>query len=277
MIRVTVLVENSSLSPELSSEHGLSLHIETKKQNILFDMGAGSLFLENADKLGIKIADVDKAFVSHGHYDHGGGLSAFLKANDKAPVYISKYAFGSYLSKHNDKEKYVGLDNAQLPNERIIFIEGGKVIDEELESFSVTEQNIFPPSCNSNLFMRENGDGALVHDDFKHEQNLIVRDGESSLLLSGCAHNGIVNILERCVSLYRSLPTHVIGGFHLYSHSHKKSEDPGVVFEIGRYLLDTTAEFYTGHCTGEEAYGILSRTMGQMLKKISTGSRIEIY
>ncbi|NLX84778.1 MAG: MBL fold metallo-hydrolase, partial [Synergistaceae bacterium] len=78
------------------------------------------------------------------------------------------------------------------------------------------------------------------------------------------------------VNRFKSIPTHVVGGFHLSSSSLMRSEKPETVFEIGRYLLDSSAEFYTGHCTGDEAFNILKRTMGQMLNKISTGSRIEI-
>ena len=191
-------------------------------------------------------------------------------------VYINKYAFGNYYSVKEGKEKYIGLDKRLLPDERLVFIDGQKKLDNETEIFSGVKQKILSPSCNSSLFMMEECDEKLREDDFKHEQNLIIREAGNTILLCGCAHNGIVNILEHYVEKYRSLPTHVIGGFHLYSHSLRKSEKPETVFEIGRYLLDSSAEYYAGHCTGEEAYNILKRTMGQMIHKMSAGSRIEI-
>ena len=117
-MRITALAENTSVSDNFGAEHGLSLYIETDKHNILFDMGQTALFSENAEKLGIDLSMVDIAVLSHGHYDHGGGLKKFLSINDKAPVYINRYAFEPH---YNGKEKYIGLDISLQDNERIIF------------------------------------------------------------------------------------------------------------------------------------------------------------
>jgi 7,8-dihydropterin-6-yl-methyl-4-(beta-D-ribofuranosyl)aminobenzene 5'-phosphate synthase len=85
---IKTLVENTSISKDFGSEHGLSLYVETKKHKILFDVGASDLFLQNAKKLNVNIADVDFLVISHGHYDHGGGLKTFLKENTKAEVFL---------------------------------------------------------------------------------------------------------------------------------------------------------------------------------------------
>lgn len=73
-MRIVTLMENTAVSEEFQSSHGLSFYIETKNHKILFDMGQDGRFLENGEKLGIHIKDVDLAILSHGHYDHGGGL-----------------------------------------------------------------------------------------------------------------------------------------------------------------------------------------------------------
>ena len=273
---VTVLSENTSVSPDIKSEHGLSLHIAAGMGNILFDTGAGSNFLDNAIKLGVDIPSVDIAVISHGHYDHGGGLLHFLRVNSKAKVYINRHAFEMHYSLREGKEKFIGIDRSSLPPDRFILVDQEINIARDLELFSGVMQEIFSPSCNSGLYMREEGEEKLYKDDFRHEQNLIIREGLNTLLLTGCAHSGIVNILEHYVKKYGSLPTHVIGGFHLYSHSEAKDEDPLTVFEIGRYLLDSAAEYYTGHCTGQASFSILKRTMGEMLHKISAGNIINI-
>jgi 7,8-dihydropterin-6-yl-methyl-4-(beta-D-ribofuranosyl)aminobenzene 5'-phosphate synthase len=81
---IKALVENTTITDDLGCEHGLSLYIETAKHIILFDVGASELFFQNAKKLGVNIADVDFLVISHGHYDHGGGLKAFLRENEKS-------------------------------------------------------------------------------------------------------------------------------------------------------------------------------------------------
>lgn len=90
---IKTLVENTSISKDFGSEHGLSLYIETKKHKILFDVGASELFLKNAKKLDVSIADVDFLVISHGHYDHGGGLKSFLHENTKVEVFLHRLAF----------------------------------------------------------------------------------------------------------------------------------------------------------------------------------------
>ena len=87
-MKIQALVENTSQTPGTKEQDGLSIYIETDKHKILFDMGADSLFLENAENLSIDIREIDIAVISHGHYDHGGGLEAFLSASEKAKIYI---------------------------------------------------------------------------------------------------------------------------------------------------------------------------------------------
>lgn len=130
---VTVLVENTSFTEGLRAEHGLSLYIEANDKKILFDMGQTELFADNAEKLGIHLADVDVAVLSHGHYDHGGGLSKFLEINKKAPVYLSRYAFGAHF---HGPERYIGLDAALAQNDRLIYTDDTASIGSGLSLYS---------------------------------------------------------------------------------------------------------------------------------------------
>ena len=117
-MKITALVENTSCSPVIGYEHGLSLYIETEKHKMLFDMGQSGIFAENAEKLGIDLSKADIAVLSHGHYDHGGGLTRFMEINDTAPIYLSRYAFEPH---YNGTEKYIGLDTAVKGSERLRF------------------------------------------------------------------------------------------------------------------------------------------------------------
>ena len=105
-MKIISLLENTTRREDMLTEHGLSLYIETDTHKILFDMGQTDAFYENAKTLGVDISAVDFAVVSHGHYDHGGGLAKFLEVNSHAPVYIMRDAF---LPHYNAKGKYIGL------------------------------------------------------------------------------------------------------------------------------------------------------------------------
>ena len=87
------LVENKTDNPGVKAEHGLSVYIEADDKKILFDAGATELITDNARAMGVDLAAVDLAVVSHGHYDHTGGFPAFCKVNSSAPIYIHKNAF----------------------------------------------------------------------------------------------------------------------------------------------------------------------------------------
>ena len=89
-MRIVSLIDNISERNDIASEHGLSFYIETANHKILFDLGASTLFSKNAKTLGIDLALVDTVIISHGHYDHGGGLKHFMTINQKAKIYIKK-------------------------------------------------------------------------------------------------------------------------------------------------------------------------------------------
>ena len=93
-----MLTENTCNRPELEAEHGLSLLIEAAGMRILFDTGASPLFASNATQMGLDLATVDMAILSHGHYDHGGGLEHFLNINMHAPVWVSPHAFDVHFN-----------------------------------------------------------------------------------------------------------------------------------------------------------------------------------
>ena len=273
-MNIRVLAENTSGDPALGYEHGLSLLIETQKHRLLFDTGASGLFAENAAKMGLDLAGVDTAVLSHGHYDHGGGIKTYLALNSRAKFYIHRRAFEPHFANHAGEKAAIGLDPALLPNERFILTEDRLVIDEQLELFAAVNGKRLLPSGNSDLFSKV---GELcITDDFAHEQNLVVRENGKTLLVAGCAHRGIVNILEAFALLEGRMPDVVIGGFHLYNRAADATEDAGLIAEIGTFLKGTGALFYTCHCTGLEAYGRLKEMMGEQVRYFAGGDRLTI-
>ncbi len=271
---IKTLVENTSISEDLGSEHGLSLYIETNGRRILFDVGASGLFLENAKKLNVNIADIDYLIISYGHYDHGGGLRTFLQENKKAEVFLQRLAFEKHYSLGlNDQLKFIGLEEELKQNRKIVLTSDRFFISKGIQLFSNIFQREPGPISNSGLLMEQNGQ--RTKDTFSHEQNLIIEEDGKTLLATGCAHNGIVNILKHFHDLKGCMPDYVIGGFHLSSRS-GGNESFEAIDQISKYLLNTKAKYYTCHCTGIEPYNRLKAVMGDSIDYLSAGSKITI-
>ncbi|SHE81665.1 MBL fold metallo-hydrolase [Alkalibacter saccharofermentans] len=273
---IRVLSENTCGQDLLKAEHGLSLHIQTGEKKIIFDMGQGPCFIKNAKAIGVDLTEVDIGFISHGHYDHGGGLRAFLSVNQKAKVFINKKSFDEHYSLRNNKNIiYIGIDEKLLANNRIMCINGDYKVDDNLEIISkVDVKDEFWPAVNNNLYKSVSGE--MTNDDFDHEQNLVINNNGKSYLFCGCAHKGIVNITEEFYARNKSYPDYIIGGFHFDSKSNENKLDDNMIMEIGRYLLSTQATCLTGHCTGRSGFKILRRIMKEKIKYMAVGTQWNI-
>ena len=275
-MKVITLFENRTISKEYKCKHGLSLYIETSNHKILFDTGTDQLFAYNADKLGVNLEDIDIAVISHGHYDHGGGLETFFKLNSKAKIYIGKGAFESHLVKMFGIIKYnIGLKKELINNTRFVFVDGMLKIDDELILFGDIKGNKLKPKGNGRL-LKKNTNNSIEKDDFEHEINLLINENKKYSLFCGCAHKGIINIIERTKDLIDSNLNTVIGGFHLMRMNIKNPDSKVFLDDISANLISSNVnKYYTCHCTGEQAYSYLSNTMSN-LKELKTGMVIEV-
>ena len=264
-MRVTMLLDNIAADPRLAAEHGLSLYIETEKHRILFDAGQSDAFARNAEALGIDLSAVDIAFVSHGHYDHTGGIARFLELNDHAPVYVHREAFGQHV--HRDG-RTIGMPAELEGNPRIVLTDGPLRIDDELSLASFNgEERPFPSHGEGLLMIRE---GLPVQDEFRHEQYLSIREAGSRrhVVISGCSHKGVLNILGW------TEPDVLIGGFHFMGL------DPQ---GAGREELELAAQALAGHkavcwtchCTGKKPFDWLKERLGERLHYLAGGMSIE--
>ena len=274
-VRIVTLMENTARDDTLCRGHGLSLYIETPKHKILFDMGPdGESLLKNANMLGVDLTAVDIAVLSHGHYDHGGGLAAFLQVNDIAPVYIREDAFEGYFHVEGDEVRYIGLDENLKSSGRIVFTGESLRIDEELLLYADVPSD-FDVSASSALLRRRTPLG-FQPDGFTHEQNLLITAPGRAVLVSGCAHRGIVNILNAARERLGRMPDATFGGFHLFQLEAGSPASDRVLELTAQALLPGTTVYHTGHCTGEYAFEKLKTVLGERLRSISGGAVHEI-
>ncbi len=272
-MKITVLIENTSRDKRLIPEHGLSVYVETEAHRLLLDTGASPAFLENAKNLGIDLGGVDLVILSHGHYDHGGGILAFAERYPTVPIYLRENATERHCRPDGEKIKEIGLDRriGELP--QLVRLKGNRKLDGELFLFTNVTGRVLWPDGNRSLKKEEQGQ--LVQDDFSHEQYLIIKENDQEVLLSGCAHNGIINILEEAVRLRGRQPDAVISGFHTRKRQGYEKEDLQMLQKMGRRLREYRSIFYTGHCTGEEAFALLRKEMGNQIQSIYTGWQME--
>ena len=264
MMKWTVLSDNRSSDSRLSTEHGLSILLETERHKILLDTGASDLFIRNAKQLGINLNDVDYVFISHGHSDHAGGLRYFLEHNRQAKVIVSPDAMsGEFFSKRGNLHS-ITTEWPEINEERLLKIEQTCEIAEGIHVIAHIPQNHPMPKGNQNLFVQD-ANGKYVHDDFRHEIALYVE----VLLFTGCAHSGLENILAACPWPVNT----VVGGFHLLDGQETDEEIKALAKRLKANYPDT--RFYTSHCTGDNVYDVMKDMMGEQLQSFRCGTIIE--
>lgn len=259
-MKITVLCENTSCRDDIESEHGLSLYIEANNRKILFDMGQTDLFRRNAERLGIDLASVDFALLSHGHYDHGGGFFAFRAVNPHAPVFVSPHAFGQFYS-----TKYIGLDPRMQNDPNLVWVDKDVCPTQDIRIFA-GDRVPLEPQQNKGLCKMENG--TPVPDDFCHEIYLSVREGEKKVLFCGCSHRGVLNICRHFS------PDVLVGGFHFKNLSPEIEHQRAFLLGAAKALSQNDTAYYTCHCTGKAPFDFLKECLGKKLHSLSCGESV---
>ncbi|ACI19409.1 MBL fold metallo-hydrolase [Dictyoglomus thermophilum] len=249
LTNITILCDDR-LSFPLFSEHGFSVLIERRgEEALLFDTGGSDVFIKNAKILGKDLTKVENIVISHGHYDHAGGLKYLAKFDKKYKVYLRREAL---LPKYSG-DRFTGIDWDSIKKDfDFIFVE--KDIEELEKGIYIFGSSPLRSEFNSidpNFYVI-NEKGEKVKDKFEDELSLVIDEGEGIILITGCAHRGIVNIVDDTLNKFNKRINLLIGGFHLYKSSEekvKKVVDSLKGFNIGKIL--------PYHCTGEIAIKLL--------------------
>jgi len=272
-MKIVTLVENETSDQKLKSVHGLSLYIEEGNHKILFDLGPNNFYLENAKKLGINLKEVDVVVISHGHYDHGNGIRKFMRLNKKAKIYISKYAFSKQYKFTGRAYHSIGIKKPRK-SERVFLIDKDYIINDKLRIYSEVKYDTQLIFDNSLMTKREK---IFTEDQFEHEIYLGISNEKHRVLFSGCSHKGIGTIIDAIETKNKISFTHIIGGFHLSHFDPENLLQITYLEQLGLKLLNSSkSNYYSCHCTGDEAFYSLKQTMHDKLERIKTGSIINI-
>ncbi len=268
-LEVTVLVDNDARDERLRAEHGLSLLIRRANgQTLLLDAGAtGNTLLGNAEQLGIDLAAVPMAVLSHGHYDHAGGLPALALRTPKLDLYCSPSAFTRRYAARPGRplRSIAGPSARQLRHLglRIVEVGGPMRLDDDL----ILSGPIGGPTWDAEHFFVHR-DEELVEDAFCDEIFVMARAQAGWVVFSGCCHRGLPNTLRLAKFLAHGEPiAAIVGGLHL------RSAAPDRLGELVP-LLEQTGQpaIHANHCTGEGALKYLARHYGGAVRQFGAGS-----
>lgn len=269
--RVTVLVENTAGAPGLSAEHGLAYWIEHGGRRVLFDTGQTTALASNARRLDVPLDQLDALVLSHGHYDHTGGVTAVLGIEGSIPIYAHPAAFAPKFARRDDgTARAIGMSLdaeraiRQSHHRWIATTAPTKVFGGLMVTGFVPRQNDFEDTGGP-FFLDE---ACREPDPLEDDQSIFFDTAEGTVVLLGCAHSGVINTLAHICRLTGDRPLHaVIGGMHLVGASGGRIER--TIDEFRRLGIAWLAP---GHCTGKTAVAALGDALAGRCRSCSGGS-----
>lgn len=276
-MRITVLVENTGPS-EFKIEHGLSLYIEFNDKKYLLDAGPSDSFFKNAHALSIDLGRVDKAVLSHGHYDHGDGFMVFLNQYKDKVVYGAKNIFDDYYSGSGGSVHYIGLSSKlkQMKN-RFNTISKDTKIDEKIYLILDDVSNTKEIGVQKKLYKKV--DDVLQPDNFNHELSLVFDTPKGLVICNSCSHAGLESIVDNIKKRLNKPVYAYVGGLHMKSnknHIETSSFTEEQIQNLCIFIKKNIQYVLTGHCTGNVSYDLLKKYLKDRIDFLTTGKTIEI-
>ena len=270
MLKITALMENTpSENKALINEHGLSLLLDNGSSRILFDCGAGSHFMYNAHKLGISLDNLDAVVISHSHYDHAAGFRDFVEAGYKAPaLYVGK----GFFERKYAREGVRFTDLSAGWDEEFALSSGFPIhtVEGKIEILSgVFLHQGFPRNHKEETiperFVKETSEG-FISDDFSDEIALSIRTDKGLVVIVGCSHPGIMNMVDE---IRRSSDEDIyalFGGTHLVEADDKRIESSlSGLTGAGAKVIGMC------HCSGLHAEEMAKNELGSIASGLSVG------
>jgi 7,8-dihydropterin-6-yl-methyl-4-(beta-D-ribofuranosyl)aminobenzene 5'-phosphate synthase len=272
---LTILVENTTPVPALVGEYGFSALIEVDDHKILFDTGSDQAIYHNAAQLGIDLNTIDAIIISHGHFDHTGGLLSYFKQYGSRPLYAHSGVFVNRplpLGRNNFKDIGCGFSQEEI-------LKAGAKLHLRDEFSSIFPEVYISGTIPRNSQFEDTGgnfkmvvNGETQDDPLLDDSALIIDHPEGLIIVSGCAHAGIINIIEHARrQTGKSQVLAFIGGTHLISASQQRLDQ--TISALDSFSI---SKIIVSHCTGFYAAARLYNALGERVIKGETGMRFEL-
>jgi 7,8-dihydropterin-6-yl-methyl-4-(beta-D-ribofuranosyl)aminobenzene 5'-phosphate synthase len=269
----TILVDDHSDHPALRSEHGFSVWIEADGYCILFDTGQSDLFIRNAEILGIDLHSADLLILSHGHYDHTGGIPELVKYNSSLFAYCHPDVFiPRYCRQMDGIMKPVGInkesENAlNRINNCIFHVIGPLYLSANIGITGPIPRRVAFEDTGGPFFVDPL---AKNPDSIEDDMAMWVSTDDGLVIVTGCCHSGLINTINHIRSLKNNMPVYaIIGGLHL------SQACSGRIESTCDYLQSIGVQrIIPCHCTGKNAIETLEMRFGQKVEQGKAGSRI---
>jgi 7,8-dihydropterin-6-yl-methyl-4-(beta-D-ribofuranosyl)aminobenzene 5'-phosphate synthase len=273
-LRITIICENTAIPAELIGEHGFSALIERDNERILFDTGQGVGLVHNAKLLGVDLSGITEVILSHGHYDHTGGLKSLLSETGEVKITAHPHIFQSKYAQHGGRLRYIGIPFSPAAIEGwggILRLteDPAEVAPGIITTGVVPRRSSFEQGDKNLLVKTENG---LQKDPLLDDLSLIIDTPQGHVVVLGCAHAGLINTLSHVKDLTGKDSFHwVVGGTHLGFHGPERLEE--VIQRLQAFSIDNIG---VSHCTGLYAGARLAQERREGFRFCNVGTVIEV-
>ena len=270
-MRIRILTENTVYRRGLTGEHGLSFLLEEQGHRFLFDTGQSSVYVKNAEKLHEDIKNVDGIILSHGHYDHCGGIEFYPRSENMPPIYIREKAFEDKRNYNGKKNQYdrIGIDWAKEKFAQSYIFTGKRYeICKNFTLLSKIEDEAGFKNKPRGFYIGEGERPDYMED----EQILVVQTEKGLSLFMGCSHMGVMNCISRVMREFPGQPVYsILAGMHL-NHASMEQIDK-TIEELEKIAFDILIPV---HCTGIRAIGRMKERLGERCILAETGKEIKL-